>query len=47
VVNKSIKAALQQTPRVLIVDLSEVEFMASAELATGHRLAGPGIAFGW
>jgi anti-sigma B factor antagonist len=48
IVNQSIKIALQQSPPVLIVDLSGVEFMASAglaELATGHRLAGPGTAF--
>lgn len=48
VVNKSIKAALAQSPSVLVVELSGVEFMASAglaELATGHHLAGKRTAF--
>ena len=47
-VNKSIKAALEQSPPVLVVDLSGVEFMASAglaELVAGHQLAGPRTAF--
>ncbi|HEX6353432.1 STAS domain-containing protein [Actinophytocola sp.] len=48
VVTKSIKTTLQQSPSVLVVDLSGVEFMASAgiaELAAGHRLAGECTAF--
>jgi len=48
IVNKSIKAALEQFPPVLVVDLSGVVFMASAglaELLTGHRLAGQRTAF--
>jgi anti-sigma B factor antagonist len=47
-VNQSIKAALEQTPPVLVVDLTGVEFMASAglaELSTGYRLAAPGTTF--
>jgi anti-sigma B factor antagonist len=48
VVNQSIKAALRQRPRVLVVDLGGVGFLASAglsELVGGHRLAGDGTAF--
>ena len=43
VANQSIKNALQQAPRALVVDLSGVRFLASAgmaELVIGHRLAG-------
>lgn len=47
-VNQAIKTALQQSPPVLVVDLGEVEFMASAgmaELVTGYRLAGQRTTF--
>jgi anti-sigma B factor antagonist len=43
VVNQSIKAALEQKPGVLVIDLGGVGFLASAglsELVGGHRLAG-------
>lgn len=43
VVNEAIKNALQERPRVLVVELSGVGFLASAglsELVVGHRLAG-------
>ena len=48
VVNQAIKTALLQAPRVLVVDLGGVDFLASAglsELIVGHRLAGEHTVF--
>jgi anti-anti-sigma factor len=45
---EGIAAALSKTPAALVVNLTEVEFLASAGMSVliaAHQLASPGIAF--